>query len=159
VAGAWSWPSTSILCRGQECVDLYLHSPNTPSWGSVQLTHEAMYKSEDRLVNRREITEDDECVLMVVLFVSVQKFKRRESYYYAVWILGIYARAPYECTASVRPSVHYASCTSICPSIHIIQTFCSSWYFWSIWAKHCTLNPEISVLTEMESTVWDMKFT
>jgi hypothetical protein len=23
--------STSLLCRGQECVELYLHSPNTPS--------------------------------------------------------------------------------------------------------------------------------
>jgi hypothetical protein len=26
-AGAWSWPLTSIYCRGQECVELYLHSP------------------------------------------------------------------------------------------------------------------------------------
>jgi hypothetical protein len=26
-AGAWSWPLTSIWCRGQECVELYLHSP------------------------------------------------------------------------------------------------------------------------------------
>jgi hypothetical protein len=25
-AGAWSWPLTSIQCRGQECVELYLHS-------------------------------------------------------------------------------------------------------------------------------------
>jgi hypothetical protein len=31
-AGAWSWPLTSILCRGQVCVKLYLHSPNTSSW-------------------------------------------------------------------------------------------------------------------------------
>jgi hypothetical protein len=30
--GAWSWPLTSIYCRGQECVELYIHSPNTPSW-------------------------------------------------------------------------------------------------------------------------------
>jgi hypothetical protein len=29
-AGAWSWPLTSIYYRGQECVDLYLHSPSTP---------------------------------------------------------------------------------------------------------------------------------
>jgi len=26
-AGAWNWPLTSIYCRGQECVDLYLHPP------------------------------------------------------------------------------------------------------------------------------------
>jgi hypothetical protein len=26
-AEEWSWPLTSILCRGQECVELYLHSP------------------------------------------------------------------------------------------------------------------------------------
>jgi hypothetical protein len=31
-AGAYSWPLTSIQCRGQECVELYCHSPNTPSW-------------------------------------------------------------------------------------------------------------------------------
>jgi hypothetical protein len=36
-AGAWSWPLTSILCRDQECVELYLHSPNTPSWRDAQL--------------------------------------------------------------------------------------------------------------------------
>jgi len=27
VAEAWSWPLTSDYCRGQECVDLQLHSP------------------------------------------------------------------------------------------------------------------------------------
>jgi hypothetical protein len=26
-AGAWSWPLTSSYCRGQENVDLYVHSP------------------------------------------------------------------------------------------------------------------------------------
>jgi len=26
-AGAWSWPLTSSYCRGQECVELYLPSP------------------------------------------------------------------------------------------------------------------------------------
>jgi hypothetical protein len=31
-AGAWSWPLASILCRGHECVELYLQSPNTSSW-------------------------------------------------------------------------------------------------------------------------------
>jgi hypothetical protein len=38
-AGAWSWPLTSIYCQGQECVELYLHSPITPSWHAVQLKH------------------------------------------------------------------------------------------------------------------------
>jgi hypothetical protein len=28
-AGAWSWPLTSVQCRGQEYVELYVHSPNT----------------------------------------------------------------------------------------------------------------------------------
>jgi hypothetical protein len=32
-AGAWSCPLTSI----KECVELYLHSPNTPSWRGAQL--------------------------------------------------------------------------------------------------------------------------
>jgi len=36
-AGAWSWPLTAIYCWGQECVELYLHSPNTPSWCGTQL--------------------------------------------------------------------------------------------------------------------------
>jgi hypothetical protein len=25
--GAWSWPLTSIYCRGQKCVELNFHSP------------------------------------------------------------------------------------------------------------------------------------
>jgi hypothetical protein len=36
-AGAWNWPLTSIQCRGQECVELYLHYPNTPSRRGAQL--------------------------------------------------------------------------------------------------------------------------
>jgi hypothetical protein len=32
---AWSWPLISIRCRGQECLELYLHSPNMPSWGDA----------------------------------------------------------------------------------------------------------------------------
>jgi hypothetical protein len=39
---AWSWPLTSIQCRGQECMELYLQylqSPNTPSWCGAQLKH------------------------------------------------------------------------------------------------------------------------
>jgi hypothetical protein len=31
---SWSWPLTS---RGQECVELYLHSPTMPSWRGAQL--------------------------------------------------------------------------------------------------------------------------
>jgi hypothetical protein len=29
-AGAWSWQLTSSQCRGQENVNLYMHSPHTP---------------------------------------------------------------------------------------------------------------------------------
>jgi hypothetical protein len=36
-AGSSSWPFTTILCRGKESVELYLHSPNTPSWCGAQL--------------------------------------------------------------------------------------------------------------------------
>jgi hypothetical protein len=36
-AGSWSWPLTPISYRGQECVELYLHSPSTPLWRGVQL--------------------------------------------------------------------------------------------------------------------------
>jgi hypothetical protein len=38
-AGAWSWPLTSICAEVKEWVELYLHSPNTPSWRGVQLKH------------------------------------------------------------------------------------------------------------------------
>jgi hypothetical protein len=34
-AGSWSWPLTSNKCRGQENVDLYIHSPSTASWLSA----------------------------------------------------------------------------------------------------------------------------
>jgi hypothetical protein len=36
-AGTWSWPLTSIYRGGQECVELFLHSPNMPSWRGAQL--------------------------------------------------------------------------------------------------------------------------
>ena len=29
VAGAWNWPRTSIKCRGEKCVELYLHPTYT----------------------------------------------------------------------------------------------------------------------------------
>jgi hypothetical protein len=38
-AGAWSWlliPSTGEV---KEWMELYLHSPNTPSWRGAQLKH------------------------------------------------------------------------------------------------------------------------
>jgi hypothetical protein len=31
-ARTWSWPLTSLKCRGYECVELYIHSPITSSW-------------------------------------------------------------------------------------------------------------------------------
>jgi hypothetical protein len=37
--GVWIWPLTPIYCRGEECVEAYLHSPNTPSWHGAQLKH------------------------------------------------------------------------------------------------------------------------
>jgi hypothetical protein len=37
-AGTWSWPLTSISCRGQECVALYLHSSSTSSWRCAYLS-------------------------------------------------------------------------------------------------------------------------
>jgi hypothetical protein len=39
VAGMWSWQLTSIQCRGQECMELYLYSSNIPSWRGAQLKH------------------------------------------------------------------------------------------------------------------------
>jgi hypothetical protein len=36
VAGAWSWPLTSIYCRGFEYVELCLQSRNTSSWRGAQ---------------------------------------------------------------------------------------------------------------------------
>jgi len=37
--GTWSWPLSSIYSRGQECVGLYLHCRNTPSWRGAELKH------------------------------------------------------------------------------------------------------------------------
>jgi hypothetical protein len=36
-AGAWSWPLAPTRCRVQERMELYVHSPNTPSWRGTQL--------------------------------------------------------------------------------------------------------------------------
>jgi hypothetical protein len=38
-SGAWSWPLTSVWCRGQEYVELHLYTPNTSSWRGTQLKH------------------------------------------------------------------------------------------------------------------------
>jgi hypothetical protein len=38
-AGAWSWPLTPSSAEVEEYVELYLHSPNTPSWRGAQLKH------------------------------------------------------------------------------------------------------------------------
>jgi hypothetical protein len=35
-AGAWSWPPPSSA-EVKECVELYFHSRNTPSWRGAQL--------------------------------------------------------------------------------------------------------------------------
>jgi hypothetical protein len=43
--GTWSWPLNSTLCRGKDCVALYLHSPNTPSWRGAQLKHRDKFTS------------------------------------------------------------------------------------------------------------------
>jgi hypothetical protein len=38
MTGAWRWPLTSISsAEVKECVELYLHSPNTPLWRGAQL--------------------------------------------------------------------------------------------------------------------------
>jgi hypothetical protein len=38
-AEAWSWPFTSMYGSGQECVELYRHSPNTPLWHKEQICY------------------------------------------------------------------------------------------------------------------------
>jgi hypothetical protein len=35
----WNWPLNCIQCQGQECVEVYIHSPNTHSWHGAQLKH------------------------------------------------------------------------------------------------------------------------
>jgi hypothetical protein len=39
VVRVWSWPLTSTWCLGPDCVELYLYSPNMPSWHGAQLKH------------------------------------------------------------------------------------------------------------------------
>jgi len=38
-AGAWSWPLTSIQCRGQRMSGAIPPLPSKPSWRGVQLKH------------------------------------------------------------------------------------------------------------------------
>jgi hypothetical protein len=39
---AWSWPLITIYCRGQKCVELYLHSPmRLHSWRGAKLKKKA----------------------------------------------------------------------------------------------------------------------
>jgi hypothetical protein len=46
-AEAWSWPLTFIYYRDQECVELYLQSPNTPSRRGAQ---------QVRLLTKRKVS-------------------------------------------------------------------------------------------------------
>jgi hypothetical protein len=52
-AGAWSWPLPSSA-EVKEWMELYLHSPNTPSWRGAQLKHKDTFTfvtfSKDLLV-------------------------------------------------------------------------------------------------------------
>jgi hypothetical protein len=41
-AGVWSWPLPFVWCWGQECMELCLHSANTPSWRGAQLKRSAL---------------------------------------------------------------------------------------------------------------------
>jgi hypothetical protein len=54
--GAWSWPLTPSNAEVKECVELYLHSPNTPSWRGAQLKHRMLV---NKLVN---IRKEHECL-------------------------------------------------------------------------------------------------
>jgi hypothetical protein len=38
-AEAWSWPLTPSSAEVKKCVELYLHSPNTPPWRGAQLKY------------------------------------------------------------------------------------------------------------------------
>jgi hypothetical protein len=52
-AGAWSWPLTFNQCRGQDNVDLYIHSHHTPSWCSVSLvTHRVSFTLDKHLCDK-----------------------------------------------------------------------------------------------------------
>jgi hypothetical protein len=49
--GEWSWPSPPSSAEVKEWVELYLHSPNTPSWRGAQLNHRdnfTFYTLEDK---------------------------------------------------------------------------------------------------------------
>jgi hypothetical protein len=38
----FSYISVTVYCQGQKCVELYLHSPNTPAWRGAQLKQVVM---------------------------------------------------------------------------------------------------------------------
>jgi hypothetical protein len=50
-AGAWSSPLTSIWGQGQECVEIYLHYPNTHLWRGAHLKRR-------ELVVRKSLNQD-----------------------------------------------------------------------------------------------------
>jgi hypothetical protein len=62
-AGAWSWPLTSIQCRGQECVEIYLHSPNTPPCRGAQLKHRNKFTFTFKVSEKFRVPE---CWILVV---------------------------------------------------------------------------------------------
>jgi hypothetical protein len=65
---AWSWPLTYMYCRGQECTESYLHSPNTPSWRGVQLKHRGIFTFtlERNTMYRKSKTSESVCVCVCV---------------------------------------------------------------------------------------------
>jgi len=51
-AGAWSCPFPSTQCWGKECVDIYLHSLNTPPWRGAQLKAQERYRRFITVIKR-----------------------------------------------------------------------------------------------------------
>jgi hypothetical protein len=54
--GVWSWPLISIWCRDQECSEVYLHLPNTPSWRGAQLKHRDKFTSRLYLLGAFQVS-------------------------------------------------------------------------------------------------------
>jgi hypothetical protein len=65
----WGWRLTSMKCRGQECVELYLHSPNRPLRCGAHLKHRYSFTNFTRtfvLVGWRLVKHRDNFTLLKV---------------------------------------------------------------------------------------------
>jgi hypothetical protein len=121
--GAWSWPLTSIYCRGQECVELYLHSQYIfMTWCLVKHRDKFTFTfclSRSQLLKREYVLSDTELSL---------EMKRKP--FSALWpLLDVWL-----CVLYWNHSIHEWSESK--------STRSESSYLWNIWQNNSVREEE-----------------